>query len=57
MIDTKSTVGEVLDELGNMFKMKNSFDFDLMVIYNGKKRLLERDEYLIDVVKCLSIDF
>lgn len=43
MIDTKSTVGEVIDELGNMFKMRSVFDFDLMATYTGKNRLLDRD--------------
>lgn len=43
VVDNKSTVGEILDEVGGMFKMKNSFDYDLMVNYNGKNRLLDRD--------------
>ena len=43
IVDSKSTVGEILEEIGNMFKMKNSFDFDLMANYNGKNRLLDRD--------------
>lgn len=42
-IDSKSTVGEVLDELANTFKLKNSFDFDLMAMYGGKSRILDRD--------------
>lgn len=40
-----------------MFKMRNSFDYDLMVNYNGKNRLLDRDEFIIDLIKCLGIDF
>jgi hypothetical protein len=57
MLDTRSTVGEVLDELGNIFKMNNCFDFDLIVMYLGKGRLLDRDEFLFDVVKCLGIAY
>jgi hypothetical protein len=37
--------------------MKFCFDFDLMVTYFGRNRLLDRDEYLIDVVKCLGIEY
>lgn len=55
-IDSKSTVGEVLDELGNVYKMKSSFDYDLIANYSGKNRILDRDEFLIDVVKSLNIN-
>lgn len=56
-IDSQSTVGEVLDQLGNVYKMKSSFDYDLMVNYAGKNRLLGRDEFLVDVLKCLNIEY
>lgn len=56
VIDSKSTVGEVLDDLGNTFKMKISLDYDLMAMYSGKSRLLDRDEFIIDIVRSLQID-
>lgn len=32
-VDPKTTVGEIIDELGNVLHMKNCFDFDLMTTY------------------------
>lgn len=38
-----STVGEIIDELGMSFGMKICFDYDLLVVFNGKRRVLDRD--------------
>lgn len=37
--------------------MKNSFDYDLMANYNGKTRILDRDEFFVDIIQCLGIDY
>lgn len=31
------------------------FDYDLVAIFNGKKRVLDRDEFIIDSVQSLDI--
>lgn len=37
--------------------MKVCYDYDLMVMYGGKSRLLDRDEFVIDIIRSLEIDY
>jgi hypothetical protein len=36
--------------------MKSAFDYDLMANFNGKNRILDRDEFLVDLIKSLNLN-
>ena len=56
-IDSLSTVGEIVDELAQRYHIPCAFDFGLVVQYNGKARILDRDEFMNDVVAALRIKY
>lgn len=53
VIDSNSTAGEVVDEICRDFDIKVGFDYDLVALYNGKTRIMDRDEFVADAVKIL----
>lgn len=57
VIDSSSTAGEIVDELCRDFSIRIGLDFDLVAIYNGRTRILDRDEFVNDLVKLLDIEF
>ena len=42
-IDSTSTAGEVIDEICRDFDIKVGFDYELIALYNGKSRIMDRD--------------
>lgn len=55
--EDNSTVGEIIDEIGMNFKMKICFDYELLAVFNNKRRILDRDSFLIDAVNALDIQY
>ena len=53
----KSTVGEVIDEIGEVFEIYMAFDYELKVSINGKYRTLDRDGVMYDLVKELDVEY
>lgn len=55
VVDSNSTAGEVVDEICRTFDIRIGFDYDLVALYNGKTRIMDRDEFVVDTIKVLDI--
>lgn len=56
-VDSLTTVGEIVDEIGKSYNITNALDFGLIVKYNGQERILDRDEFLGDTIVNTKIKF
>lgn len=48
-VHTTTKVGQIIDELGEIFEMMLAFDYELVVNINGRSKILDRDSSLHEI--------
>ena len=50
LIDYRRKVGEIILDIGQFLALGEAPDFRILLIYEGKERILDQDEVLFDLI-------